>query len=123
MGRLDWAPFAVIVVLLVFYLLLGCFMDSLSMMLLTVPFVFPVIIELGFDPVWFGIVLVTIIEVGLITPPIGMNLFVIQASADLPLQRIVAGILPFILADVARIAALLLFPALALRLPEMLGAG
>jgi tripartite ATP-independent transporter DctM subunit len=121
---LAWPPFAVMLVLLAFYLVLGCFMDSLSMMLLTVPFVFPIVMQLGYDPIWFGIVLVTIIELGLITPPIGMNLFVIHAaSRDLPLQRIMAGILPFILADVVRVALLLAFPALALWLPRVLGAG
>ncbi|WP_440995832.1 TRAP transporter large permease [Arhodomonas sp. SL1] len=119
---LDWSAWQVMVVLLVFYLLLGCFMDSLSMMLLTVPFIFPVVEHLGYDPVWFGIVLVTVIELGLITPPIGMNLFVIHSAApDVPLPRIMAGILPFILADVLRLALLLAFPALALGLPRLLG--
>ncbi|MBA1146587.1 TRAP transporter large permease [Ectothiorhodospiraceae bacterium WFHF3C12] len=119
-----WNPYWVMIVLLVFYLLLGCFMDSLSMMLLTVPFVFPVVTHLGFDPIWFGIVLVTVIELGLITPPIGMNLFVIHAAnRDFPLQRIMAGVLPFVLADVVRLGLLLAFPAIALWLPRVLGAG
>lgn len=123
-GQLDWPPIAVMAVLILFYLILGCFMDSLSMMLLTVPFVFPLITHLGFDPIWFGIVLVTVIELGLITPPIGMNLFVIQGTVpDLPLQRIIAGIIPFILADIVRVALLVAFPILALWLPGLLGLG
>lgn len=120
----TWPAWTVMLVLLLFYLVLGCFMDSLSMMLLTVPFVFPVVTHLGYDPVWFGIVLVTVIELGLITPPIGMNLFVIQSSSnDLSLTSIIAGVTPFILADVARIALLMVFPVLALGLPRWLGFG
>ncbi|MFB4204143.1 C4-dicarboxylate TRAP transporter large permease protein DctM [wastewater metagenome] len=123
-AALDWPAWGVMVVLLLFYLLLGCFMDSLSMMLLTVPFVFPVVTHLGYDPVWFGVVLVTVIELGLITPPIGMNLFVIQAADErLSLPRIMTGIIPFILADVLRLALLLAFPVIALGLPRALGLG
>ncbi len=119
---LDWPAWTVMVVLLAFYLLLGCFMDSLSMMLLTVPFVFPVVTHLGYDPIWFGIILVTVIELGLITPPIGMNLFVIQSTTkDVSLVRIMSGVAPFILADIARLAILMAFPALTLALPRWLG--
>jgi TRAP-type C4-dicarboxylate transport system permease large subunit len=104
-------------VLMGFYVVLGCFMDSLSMILLTVPFVFPLIAGLGIDPIWFGILLVTVVELGLITPPIGMNLFVLRVVADLPLQTVVRGILPFILADIARLAILIAIPAISLWLP------
>lgn len=122
LNGLAWPPLAVLAAVLVFYLVLGCFMDSLSMILLTVPFVFPVVTAQGYDPVWFGIVLVTVVELGLITPPIGMNLFVIQGTTpDLSLGTMVRGILPFILADVVRIAVLIAFPALSLWLPDVLG--
>lgn len=115
-------PLGVMVAVLVFYLILGCFMDSLSMVLLTVPFVVPVIVAQGYDPVWFGVILVTIVEVGLITPPIGMNLFVIQGTTPgLSLGTVARGIIPFVTADVVRIVLLVAFPALCLALPKALG--
>ena len=106
------------VLILLFYVVLGCFMDSLSMILLTVPLLAPVAIEMGYDLVWFGILVVTVAEIGLITPPIGMNLFVVQGtSPGLTQATVVRGILPFILADVVRLALLVAFPALVLWLP------
>ncbi|MBM9595406.1 TRAP transporter large permease [Roseitranquillus sediminis] len=106
---------AVMVLILVFYVVLGCFMDSMSMILLTVPLVAPVALGLGFDLVWFGIIVVTVAEIGLITPPIGMNLFVVQASIPgLRLGTVVRGITPFILADILRLTLLVSFPALVL---------
>jgi TRAP-type C4-dicarboxylate transport system permease large subunit len=115
---LGWSRDSVLLVLMGFYVALGCFMDSLSMILLTVPFVFPLVAELQIDPIWFGILLVTVVELGLITPPIGMNLFVLRVVADdLPLRTIIRGILPFILADIVRLAILLAIPALSLWLP------
>jgi tripartite ATP-independent transporter DctM subunit len=115
---LGWGPYPVLLILMGFYIVLGCFMDSLSMILLTVPFVFPLVAGLQIDPIWFGILLVTVVELGLITPPIGMNLFVLRVVADnLPLGTIVRGILPFILADVVRLAILLAVPAISLWLP------
>jgi TRAP-type C4-dicarboxylate transport system permease large subunit len=109
--------------ILIFYLVLGCFMESLAMILLTVPIFFPLVEGAGLDPVWFGILAVTTVEVGLITPPVGMNLFVVSAAAgDLRMTDIWRGILPFVLADLARLALLVAFPALALWLPGLLGA-
>jgi tripartite ATP-independent transporter DctM subunit len=120
-GRVEAAglsPLAALLLIMLFYVVLGCFMDSLSMILLTVPFVFPVVAALGFDPLWFGILLVTVAEIGLITPPVGMNLFVLQGVApDIRQATIVRGIVPFFAADMVRLALLLLFPALVLWLP------
>ena len=122
LNSLALPPLGVMLMLLVFYFILGCFMDSLSMVLLTVPVVVPIILAQGYDPVWFGIVLVTVVEVGLITPPIGMNLFVIQGTTPgLALSTVARGILPFVVADAVRIAFLLAFPALCLWLPKALG--
>lgn len=119
---LGWPPLAVLVAILVFYLVLGCFMDALSMILLTVPFIFPIIVAIGYDPVWFGILLVVVVELGLITPPIGMNLFVIQGTTPgLSLTTMVRGIVPFIVADIVRVGVLVAFPALVLWLPRTLG--
>lgn len=113
-------PRSAMLLILLFYIVLGCFMDSLSMILLTVPFVFPVVLALGWDPVWFGIVVVTVAELGLITPPVGMNLFVIQGTAgDVDMATIVRGLPPFLLADLLRLLILLAFPGLALWLPSL----
>lgn len=114
----DLGPFAVLVLILVGYVILGCFLDSLSMILLTVPFLAPVAVALGYDLVWFGVLVVTVAEIGLITPPVGMNLFVVQGIDKALDQRVVVrGILPFILADLLRLALLVAFPALVLWLP------
>ncbi len=116
------APTAVLVLILLSYVALGCFMDSLSMILLTVPLLTPVAIEMGYDLVWFGILVVTVAEIGLITPPVGMNLFVVQGtSPGLTQATVVRGIAPFILADVLRLTLLVAFPALALWLPGAIG--
>ncbi len=122
-AALELAPWMVIAAILVFFVLLGCVMDSLAMILLTVPVVFPLVLEAGYDPVWFGILAVVAVELGLITPPVGMNLFVI-ASVD-PQTRseeVMAGALPFVLADLVRLAILAAFPIIALALPAWFGA-
>jgi len=119
-GDLGWNRYAVLVMLIVFFVILGCFMDALSMILLTLPFVYPLIISLGFDPIWFGILMVSVVEVGLITPPVGMNLFVIMATTPgLKLQTISRGVIAFLLADVVRVALLVAFPFLTLWLPSL----
>lgn len=104
-------PLMVLLCVLLLYMVLGCFMDAMAMMLLTVPVVFPAILAAGFDPIWFGVLTVITVELGLITPPVGMNVFVIKASArHIPLGTIFHGVLPFIGADVVRLALLILFP-------------
>ncbi|MCF8500768.1 MAG: TRAP transporter large permease [Rhodospirillum sp.] len=118
---LGWVPMAVLVALIVFYLILGCFMDALSMILLTLPFVYPLITSLGLDPIWFGVIMVSVVEVGLITPPVGMNLFIIMAGTPgLTLGTISRGIVAFLVADAARLVLLVLFPALSLWLPSLM---
>ncbi len=112
---------AVIVLILIFYLILGCFLDSMSMILLTVPFLGPLAVQFGFDMVWFGIIIVVVAEIGLITPPVGMNLFVVQAVAPSASQKaVLRGIAPFIAADIIRLALLATFPILTLWLPGFL---
>jgi tripartite ATP-independent transporter DctM subunit len=111
----------VFLLLCVFYVLLGCVMDSLSMILLTIGAVYPLVKALGFDVIWFGVMLVTLGEIGLITPPIGINLFVLTGTVpNLSMQTICRGIAPFVAADCVRIAALSLFPAIALWLPSFM---
>ena len=108
-------PWQILGLILLTYIVLGCFMESLAMILLTIPIFFPVIIEAGFDPVWFGIIAVVTVELGLITPPVGMNLFMVKSSAPNLTQRaIMTGVLPFVLSDIIRLALLIAFPAIAL---------
>ena len=91
------------------------------MILLTIPVFFPVIVQLGFDPVWFGIIIVCVVEIGLISPPVGMNLFVLNTLLpQVPTRTIFHGVLPFIGADVIRLAILILFPAISLYLPSLM---
>jgi C4-dicarboxylate transporter, DctM subunit len=109
----------ILVVILLMYLVLGCLLDSLAMILLTIPIFFPIIVGLGYDPIWFGIIVVMVVELGLITPPIGINVFVIKGMAnDVPLGTVFAGVTPFIVAQVLLIALLVAFPAIALWLPN-----
>ncbi len=117
-GALDWPPSAVLLVVILGYLVLGMFLDSLAIILLTVPIMFPVMTQLGYDPIWFGILLVMVIEIGLITPPYGMNVFVLKSvSTDVSLGTIYKGVLPFVLTDFVRVLLIVLFPFLVLWLP------
>lgn len=114
------APFTVIMIVIAIYIVMGCLMESLSMILLTVPLFFPVVIGLGYDPVWFGILIVVLVEIGLITPPIGVNLFVLRSVApDVSMATIIRGIVPFIAADVVRITLIAAFPIISLLLPNL----
>ena len=113
--------YVILAIILVFYLFLGAVMDSLAMMLLTVPIFFPLILELGFDPIWFGILIVRICEIGLITPPVGLNVYIIRGVAkDVPMQTIFRGIVPFLIADVLHVTLLVAFPQLSLFLPNLM---
>ena len=112
----------VLVSILLIMILLGCFMDSMAIVLLTVPIFFPVVQQLSLDPIWFGILVVKVTEMGLITPPVGLNLFVIQGIAgdSTPIQTIFRGAMPFVLADVAHVFLLIVFPQISLFLPSLL---
>ena len=114
-------PFGVILMMVLIYLLLGSVLESLSMILLTVPIFFPIIKSLGYDPVWFGILIVMVVEIGLIHPPIGVNLFVIRSvQPDIPMMTVVRGVVPFIAADLLRILLIAAVPAISLWLPHLL---
>ena len=109
----------ILIVIIGMYFVLGCLLDSLAMILLTIPIVFPIVSALGYDPVWFGIIIVMVVELGLITPPIGMNVFVIKGIArDVPLATIFRGVAPFIVTQIALIVILVAFPQIALWLPS-----
>ena len=106
-------------VIMVMYLVLGCLMDSLAMIILTVPIIFPVIKELGFDAIWFGIIIVMTVELGLIHPPVGMIVFVIKSVVqDVTFATIFRGVIPFIITDLIRLVILIAFPIIALWLPS-----
>ncbi|MFH1489852.1 MAG: TRAP transporter large permease subunit [Pseudomonadota bacterium] len=114
--------YLILILILVVYLILGCIMDSLSIVLLTVPIFFPVVKSMGFDPIWFGILLVRVVEIGMITPPIGINVFIIKGVAgDVPMYTIFKGIVPFLIADIVHLALLLVVPQTVLILPKLLG--
>lgn len=122
-GAEAWAlsPYAILVVILLIYAVLGCLMDSIGMVLLTVPVVYPLIVDAGFDPIWFGVILVIVVELGLITPPVGMNVFIVRGVAPhISTAQAFAGVTPFIFAMVATVVLLILFPSLALWLPKIL---
>lgn len=109
----ELSPMLVVLCILLLYFLLGMFMDSIAMLVITVPVVYPIIQSLGIDPVWFGIITVLTVELGLITPPVGMNVFVIKAMAPhVGLGEIFRGVSPFIASDFIRLALLILFPIL-----------
>ncbi|MEP6723088.1 MAG: TRAP transporter large permease subunit, partial [Variovorax sp.] len=104
------------------YLVLGCLMDAMAMIILTVPIIFPVIVALGFDPIWFGVIIVMTVELGLIHPPVGMNVFVIKSVVkDVSFTTIFKGVLPFIVTDILRLVILIAFPIIALWLPTKMG--
>ena len=108
-------------IILLVYLFLGCLMDGLAMMLITIPIFFPVVVALGFDPIWFGIVMHKVGEIALITPPIGMTVFVIASvTKDVSLYTIFRGILPFVVADLINLSFLLAFPSISLFLPNLM---
>ncbi|MFK7835042.1 MAG: TRAP transporter large permease [Sulfitobacter sp.] len=116
---LDMHPMMVMAIILLIYLVMGCFLDALAMILLTVPIFFPIITDLGFDPVWFGIIVVMVVELGLITPPIGMNVFVIKGMVpDVKLSSIYKGVIPFVIAQFVLIILVFVIPDIALWLPE-----
>jgi len=117
----NLAPIEVLLGIVLVYLVLGCVMESLAMILITVPILFPLVVEAGLDPVWFGVIAVVTVETGLITPPFGLNLYVVRAAAsDLSLRSIWVGVIPFVLADILRLAILIAVPALSLWLPGRL---
>jgi C4-dicarboxylate transporter, DctM subunit len=115
---LGMGRYGVLAVIMLMYLALGCLMDAMAMIILTVPIIFPVITSLGFDPVWFGVIIVMTVELGLIHPPVGMNVFVIKTVVkDVSFSTIFLGVIPFVLTDITRLVVLIAFPAIALWLP------
>jgi TRAP-type C4-dicarboxylate transport system permease large subunit len=121
LGTVSLPPTGIIVLMLAAYLVLGAVFDELAAMIVTLPFALPIIVHFGYDPVWWAIINVIIVELGLVIPPIGLVILIINAMRpDIPLQALYRGIVPFVIADLAVLALLTAFPALALWLPALL---
>jgi tripartite ATP-independent transporter DctM subunit len=113
--------YMILTIVILIYLFLGCFLDAISMMVLTMPVIFPVIIKLGFDPIWFGVIAVLMMEAGLLTPPMGLNVFTVAGVAkDIPLESIYRGILPFLIAIFLVVLLIIIIPQAAIFLPTMM---
>ena len=118
---LEVSPYLIHTIIVIIYLFLGCFLDAISMMVLTMPVIFPVILALGFNPIWFGVIAVLMMEAGLITPPMGLNIFTVAGVAkDVPIETIFRGVAPFLFSIFAVVILITIFPKLALFLPNMM---
>ena len=116
---LGLGRYGVLALIMVMYLILGCLMDAMAMIILTVPIIYPVIVSLGFDPIWFGVIIVMTVELGLIHPPVGMNVFVIKSVIkEVTFSTIFKGVIPFVITDLIRLLILIGFPIIALWLPS-----
>jgi C4-dicarboxylate transporter DctM subunit len=122
----DWVkvlplpPMAIMGVIIFIYLIGGCFMDAMALVVLTIPVIYPVVLSLGFDPIWFGVIIVLVSEMGVITPPVGVNVYVIKGIApEIPLESIFKGIFPFLIAIIINIIIMVVFPGIALFLPNL----
>ncbi len=119
---LHVSPYVILAIIACLYILLGCFLDAISMMVLTLPVIFPVMIALGFDPIFFGVICVLMMEAGLITPPVGLNVYTLAGVAkEVPMEEIFRGALPFLISIIGIVILITLFPQIALFLPGMMG--
>jgi TRAP-type C4-dicarboxylate transport system permease large subunit len=120
-SRFQLHPIVVVSAIMVIYVVLGTAMEELSMILLTLPVFFPIITNLGFDPVWFGILIVVVVQIGLISPPVGMNLFVLSTLLpEVPTGTVFRGVMPFVFMNVVLLAILVAFPSISLYLPKLM---
>lgn len=112
---LDWSPTAMILIILLPYLILGCFVDGISMILITMPIVYPIVIQIGFDPILFGLLVTKAVEIGAITPPVGLNVFVVKSMApEVEIKEIFMGCIPFVVIEIFIVILLITFPKIAL---------
>jgi tripartite ATP-independent transporter DctM subunit len=124
-GGFDLPPFMILAMVVFVYFIGGCFMDALALVMLTIPIFFPVVTSLGYDPIWFGIIIVMVTEMGVITPPVGINVYVVYGVAqtvvgDIALESIFKGILPFLLAVIVGLIIMMIFPQIILFLPNLM---
>jgi tripartite ATP-independent transporter DctM subunit len=118
----DIPPWVIMTVIVLVYLVLGCVMDSISMMVMTVPIVHPIVVGLGFDPIWFAIIMVKLIELSVITPPVGLNLYAVQSSSDglVTTSQVFRGVTPFVILELIVLALLFIVPSTATLLPDLM---
>ena len=117
---LTWPSWIIMGIICLIYLIGGCFIDSLALMMLTVPIFFPIVVNLGYDPIWFGIIIVLVTHMGIITPPVGISVYIIRGIAqDVPLITIFKGCLPFLIALVVGVAAMIAFPEIVTGFPSI----
>jgi TRAP-type C4-dicarboxylate transport system permease large subunit len=122
-GGFELPPYLIMAAVIIVYLLGGCIMDALALVMLTIPIFFPVVTQLGYDPIWFGVIIVLVTQMGVITPPVGINVYVVYGVAEgvvgkIPLESIFKGIVPFLLAVIAGIVLMMIFPEIILYLPN-----
>ncbi|HPC74140.1 MAG TPA: TRAP transporter large permease [Syntrophales bacterium] len=119
---LHWPSHAVMIVIILIYLIGGCFLDALALIMLTVPIFYPVVLQMGYDPIWFGVIIVLVTQMGVLTPPVGVNVYVVSGVArDVPLHVIFRGVIPLLLAIIFLALILIPFPEIALFLPRLMG--
>jgi tripartite ATP-independent transporter DctM subunit len=119
-GGLPTSRWVIIALLLLIKLILGCFMDQVALLVLTVPITLPIVTSLGFDPIWYGIVLALTSEVGLVTPPIGLNAYIVARYTGLPVEQVFAGVFPFMMSMLLYLVVLTAFPGISLWLPSLM---
>ncbi len=120
MAGLEVSRYVILAIIIFIFLILGCFLDAISMMVLTMPVIFPVIKTLGFDPIWFGVICILMMEAGLITPPVGLNVYTLAGVVKVPMETIFRGALPFLIAIIGVVILITIFPKIALFLPGMM---
>jgi tripartite ATP-independent transporter DctM subunit len=120
---LGLSKYAILVLILVVYILLGMIFDIFAILVLTIPIIYPTMMALGFDPIWYAVIMVRVIEIGLISPPFGINLFGLAGTVDVPIATMYRGVMPFLLADFSHVALLIAVPSLATFLPEIMLGG
>jgi len=121
MAALPLPGWMIMGIIILFFLIAGAFVDALALVLLTIPIFFPVVIELGYDPIWFGVIIVVVTQMGVISPPVGVNVYVVSGiERDIPLQNIFRGALPFLAALILAAVLLIAFPSICTFLPELI---
>jgi TRAP-type C4-dicarboxylate transport system permease large subunit len=120
-AELNMPAFAIVLMIMLVYLVGGCFIDALALIMLTIPIFYPIIINLGYDPIWFGIIIVLVTQMGVITPPVGINVYVVAGIAkDIRLETIFKGVLPFLIALIIGTIILIAVPQITLWLPRLM---
>jgi TRAP-type C4-dicarboxylate transport system permease large subunit len=117
-GASGLSPFTVLMIVVLIYLVLGCFLDQLSILILTVPIILPLMVGLGYDPLWFGILAILLAEIGMVTPPVGLNVFVVSRVTGIPAEEVFSGVLPHVIAHLLAVGLMIAFPGIITWLPS-----